>query len=69
MERDLVEPEGVNAESDEDPPWEDPRPGGHPEQGPRAAEPAGEALGAPPDGDADEVFGTEPAAGGETDRS
>lgn len=71
MERDLVEPEGVNAESDEamrDAGGSgDPVAGGDPA---RAAdqekpEPAGDALGAPPEPaeDTDEVFGSRPAAG------
>lgn len=67
-ERDLVEPEGVNAGSDEamrdDPGTGDPVPGGAPG---RAAEqqepePADAVLGAPPEpaGDTDEVYGSEP---------
>ena len=64
----LVEPEGVNAESDdamEDvDPTGDPVPGGDP-----AAvsydldpDPAADALGAPPEGDSDDVYGSEPPA-------
>lgn len=67
-ERDLVEPEGVNAGSDEairdDPAAGDPVPGGAPE---RAAaqerpEPADQVLGAPPEPaeNTDEVYGSTP---------
>jgi hypothetical protein len=65
MPRDLVEPEGVNAESDEGmrdaPPPGDPVPGGDPAAAP-APEPAGDVLGAPPEGDAEGVHGSEPPA-------
>lgn len=65
MPGDLIEPEGVNAESAggrrDAPPAADPRPGGRPAAGPgREPPPAGGSLGAPPEGDADDVFGSEP---------
>lgn len=70
MGRDLVEPEGVNAESDEamrDAGGSgDPVPGGHPEDAreQEAPEPADAVLGAPPDPaeNTDEVFGSAPPA-------
>lgn len=60
MQRDLVEPEGVNAGSEDDGPVGDPVPGGDPDAVSYDAEPADDALGAPPDGDADDVYGTRP---------
>jgi hypothetical protein len=68
--RDLVEPEGVNAESDEamrDAGGSgDPVPGGDAAAGPaqERPEPTGGALGAPPDPaqNTDEVFGSGPPA-------
>jgi hypothetical protein len=67
MPGDLIEPEGVNAESAEaqrdDPPPADPRPGGRAAAGPgREPPPAEGSLGAPPEGDADDVYGSEPPA-------
>jgi hypothetical protein len=62
----LVEPEGVNAESadamrDEEP-HGDPVPGGDPDAVSYDAEPADDMLGAPPEGDSDDVYGSEPPA-------
>ncbi|HEY6744222.1 MAG TPA: hypothetical protein VI357_00760 [Mycobacteriales bacterium] len=61
----LVEPEGVNAGSGEAMrdarPHGDPVPGGDPDAV-SAAEPAADVLGAPPEGDADDVYGSEPPA-------
>lgn len=66
VERDLVEPEGVNAGSDESMrdagSSGDPVPGGDPAAaaGQERPEPAGEILGAPPEPaeNTDEVFGS-----------
>jgi hypothetical protein len=64
---DLVEPEGVNAGSDDAmrdaPPTGDPVPGGDPAAAPRedAGRPAEDVLGAPPEDDADDVYGSRPA--------
>jgi hypothetical protein len=61
---DLVEAEGVNAGSAEAmrdaPPTGDPVPGGTPEHAEEhdRAEPVDHALGAPPDSDADGVYGS-----------
>jgi hypothetical protein len=60
----LVEPEGVNAESAEAmrdaEPTGDPVPGGDPDAVSDAADPADHIVGAPPDGDADDVHGSTP---------
>jgi hypothetical protein len=62
---DLVEPEGVNAGSGDamrdPPPTGDPVPGGDPAAAPDKGEPAGDVLGAPPEDDADDVYGSRPA--------
>ena len=62
----LVEPEGVNAGSDDAmrdaEPHGDPVPGGDPDAVTYDAEPAGDVLGAPPEGDSDDVYGSEPPA-------
>jgi hypothetical protein len=64
MSRDLVEPEGVNAGSADAGGTRDPVPGGDPDAGPAAPEPADGALGAPPEpaGNADDVYGSVPPA-------
>lgn len=64
MSGNLIEPEGVNAESDDAmrdaEPTGDPVPGGDPDAVSYDAEPAADALGAPPEGDADDVYGSRP---------
>lgn len=70
MGRDLVEPEGVNAESDEAmrdaPPPGDPVPGGDPDAAPdqERPEPADRLTGPPPEPaqESSDVHGSEPPA-------
>jgi hypothetical protein len=61
----LVEPEGVNAGSDEAmrdaEPHGDRVHGGDPGAVSYEAEPADDVLGAPPEGDSDDVYGSRPA--------
>lgn len=67
-ERDLVEPEGVNAGSAkamrDRPPGGDPVPGGDPAAAPESQEPADELVGPPPEpaGNTDDVYGSRPPA-------
>ena len=65
-DRDLVEPEGVNAASDqgirERPGGGDPVPGGAPERAEeqQRPEPSGHLLGSPADPDMPQAYGSEP---------
>lgn len=61
MPRDLIEPEGVNAEPDAPGRTGDPVPGGDAAAHPPEETPADDALGAPPD-PSEQTYGSEPPA-------